>query len=69
MSTLCLPPCNLRLLTSRLPRSYLLDVSRVTPRDANWVHGVKGTGAYDDWLAVRENSEIGQRVGGRGDKW
>ncbi|CAN0404937.1 unnamed protein product, partial [Scytosiphon promiscuus] len=33
-------------------RSYLLDVSRVTPRDANWVRGVKGTGKYDDWVSV-----------------
>lgn len=34
-------------------RSYLLDVSRLTPRDANWVKGDKGTGVYEDWMAVR----------------
>lgn len=33
-------------------RSYLLDVSRLTPRDANWVRGEKGTKVYDDWMKV-----------------
>lgn len=33
-------------------RSYLLDVSRLTPRDANWVRGDKGTGVYGDWTKV-----------------
>lgn len=33
-------------------RSYLLDVSRLTPRDANWVRGEKGTGVYKKWLEV-----------------
>ncbi|CAN0257426.1 unnamed protein product [Hapterophycus canaliculatus] len=35
-------------------RSYLLDVSRVTPRDANWVRGSKGTGKYEEWMSVSE---------------
>lgn len=38
--------------SSVLGRSYLLDVSRVTPRDANWVRGAKGTGGYNEWMAV-----------------
>lgn len=33
-------------------RSYLLDVARLTPRDANWVRGEKGTGVYDEWMKV-----------------
>eukprot|EP00904_Undaria_pinnatifida_P008674 jgi/Undpi1/4937/HiC_scaffold_19.g08289.m1 len=37
-------------------RSYLLDVSRLTPRDANWVRGEKGTGVYDTWMASQEGS-------------
>ncbi|CAN0024625.1 unnamed protein product, partial [Laminaria digitata] len=35
-------------------RSYLLDVSRLTPRDANWVRGEKGTGVYDSSMAVSD---------------
>lgn len=34
-------------------RSYLLDVARLTPRDANWVRGEKGTGVYNEWMRVR----------------
>lgn len=40
-------------------RSYLLDVSRLTPRDANWVRGEKGTKVYDEWMEVRSKGYYG----------
>ncbi|CAM9717363.1 unnamed protein product, partial [Ectocarpus sp. 8 AP-2014] len=39
-------------------RSYLLDVSRVTPRDANWVRGAKGTGGYNEWMAAQVDEPV-----------
>ncbi len=52
-------PVEMKCLVGTDERKYLLEVLRLTPRDANWVRGEKGTGVYGDMAPPRdENSHV-----------
>ncbi|CAM9103094.1 unnamed protein product [Phaeothamnion confervicola] len=57
-------PMELKGIKGADERRYVLDIVRLTPRDANWVRGPKGTGVWDAWLRARGDRWAG---GGRGD--
>ncbi len=47
-------PVEMKCLVGTDGRRYLLEVLRLTPRDANWVRGEKGTGVYGDMAPPRD---------------
>eukprot|EP01084_Bolivina_argentea_P113210 201810_1 len=47
-------PVEMKCLLGTDGRKYLLEMLRLTPRDANWVRGTKGTGVYGDMAPPRD---------------
>ncbi len=49
-------PVEMKCLVGTDGRKYLLEMLRLTPRDANWVRGAKGTGVYGDMAPQRDEN-------------
>ncbi len=47
-------PVEMKCFVGTDGRKYLLEMLRLTPRDANWVRGKKGTGVYGDMVPTRD---------------